>query len=184
MDDYERTVRRVRTEEVIPTEPVVPVAPVEPEPVYAAQPVYEAQPVYQTPPVYQAPPVVAAAPVRPMGADRIVTERQTVRTTPSAIEMTRRIVGLLFGILQALLLIRLVLLLLVANRENDVVQFILGVTAPFVNPFRDMFALNQIGSSGSVLDIAAIVALIAWTLVELLVFAILNLGGGRRTATY
>jgi len=47
-----------------------------------------------------------------------------------------------------------------------------------------MFALSQIGSQGSVLDIAAIVAIIAWTLVELLIMAILNLGARRsRTAT-
>jgi uncharacterized protein YggT (Ycf19 family) len=173
MDDYERTTRSIRTEEVIPAEPVVPVA---------ATPVYPANPIAPAgTPIVAATPVMAA---RPAVADRVVTEHESVRTTPTGLEMGRRIVGLVFGILQALLIIRIILLLLVANRENDIVQFILGVTSPFVNPFRDMFSLNQIGSRGSVLDIAAIVAIVAWTLVELLIFAILNLGSRRRTTVY
>ena len=85
----------------------------------------------------------------------------------------------MFGILQALIIVRIILLLLVANRENDIVQLILNVTTPFIAPFRDMFSLSQVGRSGSVLDVAAIVALIGWTLIELLVFAFLNLGARR-----
>jgi uncharacterized protein YggT (Ycf19 family) len=124
------------------------------------------------------------APVAPVATDRVVTEHQVIHEGPTALEVVRRIVALAFGILQGLLLLRLILLLLVANRDNDIVRFILGVTDPFVNPFRDMFALDRIAASGSVLDIAAIVALIAWTLVELLIFAILNLGARRRTVAY
>jgi uncharacterized protein YggT (Ycf19 family) len=157
MDDYETTVHHVRTEETVPDAyvPAPPVAPVTPV-------------------------VPAAAPV---ASSRVVAEHTYVSDRPTALEMARRIVGLAFGILQGLLIIRIVLLLLVANRDNDIVRFILNITDPFVNPFRDMFALNQIGSSGSVLDVAAIVALIAWTLVELLIFAILNLGARRRATT-
>jgi uncharacterized protein YggT (Ycf19 family) len=174
VDEYERTVHRVHTEEVIPTEPVVPV-------VAAPTPVVPATPVVAATPAMQATPVVGA---RAAMTDRVVTDREYVRTRPTALEMARRIVGLAFGILQGLLVIRIVLLLLVANRENDIVQFVLGVTSPFVNPFRDMFALNQIGRSGSVLDVAAIVALIGWTLVEMLIIAILNLGSRRGTTAY
>jgi uncharacterized protein YggT (Ycf19 family) len=176
MDDYTRTTQHIRTEEVTPADPVVPVMPAEPvAPVYAAQPLVPAAPVVAAQPVYTAQPAVA---------NRIVTDREVVHDGPSALEMTRRIVGLAFGILQSLIIIRIVLLLLVANRDNGVVQFVLGATAPFVNPFRDMFALSAIGASGSVLDIAAIVAIIAWTLVEILIVAILNLGARRRTVVY
>jgi uncharacterized protein YggT (Ycf19 family) len=159
MDDETRTIRQVRTEEVVAAQPVVPVA--------AATPVYEA-------------PVVA----RPAVADRVVTEHQVIHEGPSALELARRIVGLGFGILQGLIVLRLILLLLVANRDNDIVRAILGITDPFVNPFRDMFAIDRLAASGSVLDVAAIVALIGWTLVELLVFAVLNLGARRRTVAY
>jgi uncharacterized protein YggT (Ycf19 family) len=134
-------------------------------------------------PVVQ-PPAVAAA--RPVVTDRVVTEREYVSSVPTGLEMARRVVGLAFGILQAMLILRVILLLLIANRENDIVQFILAVTGPFVAPFRDMFALAQVGNTtGSVLDVAAIVALIGWSLVEALVFGILNLGARRnRTAAY
>ena len=43
-----------------------------------------------------------------------------------------------------------------------------------------MFAIDRLSNSGSVLDVAAIVALIGWTLVDLLILAIVNLGLRRR----
>lgn len=176
MDDYERTVRRVRTEEVIEDPLATEADPV--QPVVAAQPVVPAQPVMVEPPLAAAP-VVATR-------DRVVTERATIAERPSTLEAVRRVVTLLFGILQGLIVLRVILLLLVANRSNDIVQLILGVTTPFVAPFADMFALERIGNgTGSTLDIGAIVALIGWTLIELLVLAVLNLGARRsRVGTY
>ena len=133
------------------------------------------------PPVYAATPVQPAYAVEPAApvADRVVREDTVVTGGPTGLELARRIVGLAFGVLQALLVLRIILLVLVANPDNGVVQFILGITDPFVNPFRDMFALDRVGSGGSVLDVAAIVALIAWTLVEMLILAILNIGARR-----
>jgi uncharacterized protein YggT (Ycf19 family) len=110
--------------------------------------------------------------------DRVVT--RTHRSGPTPGEVIRRFVILLFGILQGLLILRLILLLLVANPGNDVVAFILGATNPFVEPFRGMFQLDKVtADQGSVLDVAAIVALIGWTLIEALVVALLSLGAGR-----
>lgn len=99
---------------------------------------------------------------------------------PTPGEMVRRVVMLGFGILQGLIIMRIVLLLLIANPGNDVVAFVLGVTDPFVEPFRGMFQLDRVGAdSGSVLDVAAIVALIGWTLLEALVLALLSIGARR-----
>jgi uncharacterized protein YggT (Ycf19 family) len=124
---------------------------------------------------------------------RVVDENRTtadpavsssVRTTDTAYVTGRpeppvtvaRVVGFLFGILQALLILRIVLLLLVANPGNDVVALILNATDPFVEPFRGMFALDRITADmGSVFDLAALVALIGWTLVEALIFAALRI---------
>jgi uncharacterized protein YggT (Ycf19 family) len=112
--------------------------------------------------------------------DRPVDRDVTYRSGPSAGEVIRRVVMLLFGVLQALLIIRILLLLLVANPGNDIVSAILAVTDPFVEPFRGMFQLDRVtANQGSTLDVAAIVALIAWTLVEALVVALLSLGAGR-----
>lgn len=75
----------------------------------------------------------------------------TVRTTdaafvPGRLEPTAtlaRVVGFLVAILQALLILRIVLLLLVANQGNDVVALILNATDTFVEPFRGTFALDR-----------------------------------------
>jgi uncharacterized protein YggT (Ycf19 family) len=84
---------------------------------------------------------------------------------------------LIFGVLQALIVLRIVLLLLIANRNNDIVMAILNTTNVLVEPFRGMFRLDRVNTEvGSVLDVAAIVALIGWTLIEGLVLAVLRLG--------
>jgi len=111
-------------------------------------------------------------PVAPAGSRRRVSERIVEPAGPGPATLASRIVTFAFGILQALLVLRIILLLLVANPGNDVVSFILGVTDPFVEPFIGMFQLNQVtGDEGSVLDVAAIVALIGWTLVEAVILA-------------
>jgi uncharacterized protein YggT (Ycf19 family) len=62
-----------------------------------------------------------------------------------------------------------------------VVQLILNVTNPFVEPFRGMFQLDRVkADQGSVLDIAAIVALIGWSLVEMLILALVRVFDRRR----
>ena len=72
--------------------------------------------------------------------------------------------------------------LLVANQGNDVVQLIFNLTDPFVEPFRGMFRLDKVTAGRQVLDIAAIVALIGWTLVEMLILALVRVFN-RRTVT-
>ncbi len=115
----------------------------------------------------------------PYAQDRVVTREASYRTGPTTGEVVRRFVMLLFGILQGLLVLRLILLLLGANTDNGVVNLILGVTEPFVEPFRGMFALDRATAGRSTLDFAAIVALIGWTLVEALILAVLSLGARR-----
>ena len=110
------------------------------------------------------------------GSSVRTTERAYAPAGPGGATVIARLITFLFGILQVALILRIVLLLLVANEGNDVVRLILGVTDPFVEPFRGMFALDRVtGDQGSVLDIAAVVALIGWTLVELLILALLRI---------
>jgi YggT family protein len=85
------------------------------------------------------------------------------------------LVTLLFGVLQALLIMRIVLLVVIANQDDSIVSWILSVTEPFIEPFRGMFQLDVVTNDrGSVLDVAAIVALIAWTLIETLIVSVLR----------
>ena len=114
------------------------------------------------------------------------TEREVVPAGPSGASLAARIVTFAFGVLQVALILRIILLLLVANPGNDVVSLILGITDPFVEPFRGMFSLDRVtADQGSMLDIAAIVALIGWTLVELLILAAIRIFDRRdqRTVT-
>jgi uncharacterized protein YggT (Ycf19 family) len=99
-----------------------------------------------------------------------------VSTGPGALYYARRVVSLLFGILFVLLIVRIVLLLLVANPGNEIVDFVYSVTEPFVAPFRGIFQFDQVVSGDATLDIAALVALVGWLLIYLLIMAILRIG--------
>ncbi len=121
-------------------------------------------------------PVVTRDPAVADARVRRTTERYVDSGGPGAASVLARIVTFLFGILQVLLVLRIILLLLVANPGNDVVSFVLGATDPFVEPFRGMFQLDRVtADQGSVLDVAAIVALIGWTLVEALILAAIRI---------
>ena len=122
-------------------------------------------------------------PVNPAAAGSVrVTESATTPAGPGWATTASRIVTFAFGLLQAALILRIILLLLVANQGNDIVAAILAVTDPFVEPFRGMFRLDAVnGSSGSVLDVAAVIALVAWTLVEALILGIVGLADRRAT---
>ncbi len=116
------------------------------------------------------------APAPAVASSVRTTDAAYVPAGPEPLATAARVVKFAFGILQALLILRIVLLVLIANPGNDVVALILNVTDPFVEPFRGMFSLDRVGSDeGSVFDVAAVVALIGWTLVELLILAALRI---------
>jgi len=105
-----------------------------------------------------------------------------VEEGPGPMSYVQRVVSLLFGILAVLIGLRILLLLLVANQQNSLVDFVYDVTEPFVAPFRGIFNFDTVSpGGGSVLDIAAVVALVGWVLIYLLIMAILRIGD-RRTA--
>ena len=107
---------------------------------------------------------------------RRTTERHVETAGPGPVSTLARIITFAFGVLQALLILRIILLLLVAQPGNDIVAFVLGATDPFVEPFRGMFQLDRVtGEQGSVLDVAAIVALIGWTLLEVVILSALRI---------
>ena len=99
-----------------------------------------------------------------------VVERRVTRT-PSGGEVAGRIVGLLFGIVQVLIILRIVLLLLNAREGNDLVAFILNTSQIFVAPVNGMLNVNNLNSGGSALAVAAVLALIGWTVLEAIILA-------------
>jgi TctA family transporter len=111
--------------------------------------------------------------VAPATATNQVVERTDV--SPSGGEMLRRVVTLIFGIIQSFIVLRIVLLLLNAREGNDIVAFILNVSQIFVAPFIGIFNSDALAAGGSILDIAAIAALIGWTILEFIVLWAVNI---------
>jgi uncharacterized protein YggT (Ycf19 family) len=122
------------------------------------------------------PPAVDPAAPPAQASSVRTTERAYVTPGPGGLTTAARIITFLFGILQAALILRIILLLLVANTGNDVVSLILSITDPFVEPFRGMFSIDRVtADQGSKFDVAALVALIGWTLIEALLLAALRI---------
>lgn len=118
-------------------------------------------------------PAIEPAPGTPVARTSTVVERTDVE--PSGGELIRRVVVLIFGIIQVFIGLRIVLLLLNAREGNAIVSFILDVSQLFVAPFIGIFNTDALRSSGSVLDIAAIAALVGWTILEVIVLWAVNL---------
>jgi hypothetical protein len=95
----------------------------------------------------------------------------TVRRTPTAVEVLRRVVMFLFGLVQLVVILRIIGLLIGANPDNAIVRFIYDTSATFVGPFEGILNTNAPHAAGSVLDVAAVVALVGWSVIEALVLA-------------
>lgn len=73
-----------------------------------------------------------------------------------------QIVYTIGGIVEALILIRLVLELLAANPGAEFTNLVYSITDPLVAPFQGVFPSPQ--THGSVLDLAAVLAIIVYAL--------------------
>ena len=101
-------------------------------------------------------------------ANRTTTRRQ-IDFRPSNNETTRRIVILVFGLIQIFIGLRIVLLLLDARTGNFLVSVINNVGGVLTAPFQGILRFSALSAGGSVLDVAAVVALVGWTIIELVV---------------
>jgi hypothetical protein len=95
----------------------------------------------------------------------------TVSPGRRAVEMTY----LVFGLIEGLLAIRLILKLLGANPQAGFTNFVYGLTDFFMAPFRNLLPVVGTGSSsGAVLETSVVIAiivyaLIAWVVARLIV---------------
>lgn len=101
--------------------------------------------------------------------------RRITRSGPGGSELTRRIVVLVFGLIQIIIGARFVLLLLDAREANGLVSGILNFSQLFVGPFEGILRTNSLSAHGSVLDITAIVAFVGWTIIELIVLWVIGI---------
>jgi len=116
----------------------------------------------------------STTPVDPSEAGRTVV-RETVRRRPSGGEVARRWVVFVFGLIQLLIAARIVLLVIGADRANALVSAIYDVSAVLIAPFEGILRTDAIGRGGSTLDLAAVVALIGWTILEIIIVAAIGI---------
>ena len=124
--------------------------------------------------------VVRRERVRPAvpARDDLGTERvervDRYATGPRPDTLLRRIIVLIFGLIQLIIVLRIVFLLLDARESNAIVRWILDISQWLVAPFNGIFNTDALARGGSVLDVAAIAALIGWTILELILLAVAN----------
>ena len=112
--------------------------------------------------------VITQAPAIAAGQETVQTDSQLItRTGPGAPEYARRVIVLVFGLIQLVIVARIVLLLLNARSSNDLVAGVLNVSQVLVAPFNGILQTDSLNASGATLDVAAIVALVGWTILEL-----------------
>jgi hypothetical protein len=107
---------------------------------------------------------------RDAGAGGMMDSAEVVSSATPTRRATE-VIYLVFGIIDAVLLIRLVLKLLGANPLAGFSSFVYGLSDFFLAPFRNLLPVVH-GGSGSVLETSVIIAilvyaLIAWALVRL-----------------
>ena len=116
-------------------------------------------------------PVPTPAGTAPSTSHEVVrTDNQRItRAGPGGSEMGRRIVVLVFGLIQVVIGARFVLLLLDAREANGLVSGILNLSQLFVAPFEGILRTDALHAAGSILDVTAVVAFVGWTVLELIV---------------
>lgn len=119
--------------------------------------------------------VITEEPVTPDGDTVRMKTRRTTTTNPDRSEQTRRVAVLVFGLIQIVIGARIILLLLDAREANGLVSAILTVSQAFVAPFEGILRTDSLGAAGSVLDISAVVAVVGWTIIEVIVLWIVSI---------
>jgi len=98
--------------------------------------------------------------------------RVSYHSSPGA--MLERLIVFLFGLIELLIVARIVLLLVAARESNAIVQFIYNLSDIFVAPFRGILGINELQAGAAAFDVAALVALIGWIVIELIVLGLVR----------
>jgi hypothetical protein len=151
-----------------------PLQPVEP-PQYA-EPV---RPVERVEHVHYAP---AAEPVVPVDYDHPVApvapgEPLVPASRAWDVYRASQLVYLVFGVIEALILVRVILRLLGANAAAGFTSLIYGLTAPFVAPFAGVFPST--GAGGSVLELSSVLAIIIYALLAWVIVRVIHIAAER-----
>ena len=102
------------------------------------------------------------------GGEQVMRSEHVSVPSPAAqrsagVERAKQVIYFIFGVVEALLALRFVLLLLGASEASAFVRLIYGLSQPFVLPFQGIFGEPSLG--GSVIEWASLVGIIVYMLV-------------------
>ena len=83
--------------------------------------------------------------------DPYVTHRRETVRTGSPLGMLERLIVFIFGLIELLILLRIVLLLFAARESNDLVAGIYNLSEIFVAPFRGILRIDEVQAGATAL---------------------------------
>lgn len=92
-----------------------------------------------------------------------MTQRQPERERRIFTFKATQLVWLLFGILEALLALRVGLKLIAANPDSPIAAFVYGFTSLFLRPFAGLTGTPSAG--GMVLEVSTVIAMVVYALI-------------------
>ena len=104
-------------------------------------------------------------------------KRTEIHDTKSRNPCLQRVLGAIFGIIEIVLIFRLVFKLLGANAANGFVHGIYYITQPFIGLFEGIFSRVATGvDNAEVFEPATLIAIIIVVLIAWIVMALINSG--------
>ena len=112
---------------------------------------------------------------RVVGQDVAVSELvDNVEARRSRANWISGLIYFLFGVVEILIALRVLLKLLAANPDSGFSRFIYGVTAPFVAPFAGIVGEPAAGN-GSVFELSSVLAIIVYLIFSWIIVRLLQL---------
>lgn len=101
------------------------------------------------------------------------------RAPVSPTDRVCQIIYLVFGIVEVLIAIRVILKLLAANPDAGFSSLIYGITQPLVAFFQGVFP-TPTGSRGSVFELSSVLAIIVYALLAYVIVRVIRITSARR----
>lgn len=110
-------------------------------------------------------------------------EQPMIDPTPTGrIYRREQIVYFVFGVIEVLIILRVILRLLAANPDAAFTSLIYTLSGPFIAPFEGVFPTPR--SSGSVLELSSLLAVIVYALLAYLIARMIEVFSRRRANGY
>ncbi|HEV8192120.1 MAG TPA: YggT family protein [Ktedonobacterales bacterium] len=129
-------------------------------------------------------PVQPVEPVQPVQPVQPTEYRQDVVQTDegSPAFSLAWIVYTILGIVDVLIILRVLFKALAANTGAGFTSFVYGVTDPLVAPFQGIFGTPQ-ASNGSVFELSSVVAIVVYALLAWAIVQVASIAGRQRRTT-